>query len=154
MNFQVHDVQEFKEMVDEQVNKSFAVFNVLILLAAIVALISIFNTLMMNILERRREIGVLRAVGATRGQVGLISLIEAFITAAIGGLLGLVVGGYLASDIVKNMKSLTGYEIEFVFPTETAAAAFFIALVFTVGAAVYPARRAASTEISVALRYE
>ncbi len=154
MNFQVYDVQEFKGMVDEQVNQSFAVFSVLILLAAIVALISVFNTLMMNILERRREIGVLRAVGATRGQVGAISLIEAFVTGAIGGLFGLIVGGYLATDIVKNMKSLTGYEIDFIFPVETAAAALAMALVFTVAAAVFPARRAASTDISVALQYE
>ncbi len=154
MNFQVHDVQEFKDMADEQVSRSFAVFNVLILLAAIVALISVFNTLMMNILERRREIGVLRAVGATRGQVGLITLIEAFITGVIGGILGLLVGGYLAADIVKNMSSLTGYEIDFVFPVETAGVALLIGVVFTVVAAAYPARKAASTNISTALQYD
>ncbi len=154
MNFNVNDVQEFKEMVDEQVNKSFAVFTVLILLAAIVAMISVFNTLMMNILERRREIGVLRAVGATRGQIGLISLIEAGITGAIGGLFGLIVGGYLAADIVKNMRSLTGYEISFVFPAETTAVALVVALLFSVVAAAYPARRAASLNISQAIQYE
>lgn len=153
-NFEVNDVQEFKDMVDEQVNKSFAVFSVLIALAAVVAMISVFNTFMMNILERRREIGVIRAVGATRGQVRLVNLIEAFLTGTAGAVLGLAVGWFMASDIVKNMKSLTGYEVDFIFPLEMTAAAFAAAVLFSVAAALYPAYRAARVEIAEAVGYE
>lgn len=154
LDLEVQDIQEFKDMADNQVNNSFAVFNVLIILAAIVAMISVFNTLMMSILERQREVGLLRAVGATRGQIGLMTVLEAFITGAVGIFLGLIVGGYASSDIVTGMKNLTGYEVGYVFPLDMTSAAVAIGLIFSVAAAVYPARRAASTEIGEALQYE
>ncbi|MDP1809067.1 MAG: ABC transporter permease [Actinomycetota bacterium] len=154
MDLDVQDIQEFKTMVDGRVTNSFAVFNVLIVLAAVVAMISVFNSLMMNILERRRELGILRAVGATRGQIGLMNLLEAFITGGIGGILGLAVGAVSARDTVNGMNTLTGYDISFIFPGKIAAIALLIALVFSVLAAAYPARRAATLEIGRALQYE
>ena len=154
LNLDIQDINEFKAMVDGRVNSYFAVFNVLIVLAGVVAMISVFNTLMMSILERRREIGVLRALGATRGQIGLMTLLEAFITGAVGGVLGLVVGWFSASDIVNGMNTLTGYDIRFVFPVKITIVAFIIALAFSVLAATYPARRAATLEIGRALQYE
>jgi len=154
MDLDVQDIQAFKTMVDGRVTNSFAVFNVLIVLAAVVAMISVFNTLMMNILERRRELGILRAVGATRGQIGLMNLLEAFITGGIGGILGLAVGAVSARDTVNGMNTLTGYDISFIFPGKIAAIALLIALFFSVLAAAYPARRAATLEIGRALQYE
>lgn len=154
MDLDVQDIQEFRTMVDGRVANSFAVFNVLIVLAAIVAAISVFNTLMMNIMERRREIAVLRAVGATRGQIGLMNLLEAFITGAIGGVLGLAVGAFSSAGVVDGMNTLTGYDINFVFPVGITGVAIIIALVFSVVAAAYPARRAAMLEIGRALQYE
>ena len=153
-NLDIEDIQVFKDRVNGQVNKSFAVFNVLILLAAVVAVISVFNTLTMSILERRREIGVLRAVGATRGQIALMTLIEAFITGAIGVLVGLLVGGYISRDIVNGMNLLTGYDIDFTFPINTAVWAAVLGLVVATVAAVYPARRAAMYQIAEAIQHE
>ena len=150
----VEDIQVFKDRVNRQVNNSFAVFNVLILLAAIVAAISVLNTLTMSILERRREIGVLRAVGATRGQIALMTLIEAFITGAIGVLVGLLVGGYISRDIVNGMNLLTGYDIDFTFPVNTAVWAAILGLVMSTVAAIYPARRAATYQITEAIQHE
>ena len=153
-NLDVEDIQVFKDRVTRQVNDSFAVFNVLILLAAIVAVISVFNTLTMSILERRREIGVLRALGATRGQIALMTLIEAFITGAIGVLVGLVVGAYISRDIVNGMNLLTGYDIDFTFPINTAVWAAVLGLAVAMVAAVYPARRAATYKIAEAIQHE
>jgi putative ABC transport system permease protein len=154
LDLEVRDIQELKDMAGRQVNDSFAVFNVLVLLAGIVALISIFNTLMMNILERRREIGLLRAVGATQGQVALMTLVEAFVIGCIGGGLGLLLGSYASSDIVGAMKSLTGYEISYVFPWITGAIGLALAVAGSVAAAVYPARRASLEPLGEALKCE
>lgn len=154
LNPDVQDIQEFKDLVTGQVNSSFSVFNVLILLAAIIAVISLFNTLTMNILERRREIGLLRAVGATRGQIGLMTMLEALMTGAIGVFLGLLVGGFIASDIVNGMNLLTGYEIVFAFPTEVTIMAVVFGLAAAMLAAIYPAHRAATLEIGKAIQYE
>jgi len=153
-NFLIQDNQEFKSRINRQITASFAAFNIIILIAVIVAAIGIINTLMMNIMQRRREIGVLRAIGAGKRQIKIMIIAEAAITGVMGFILGLSLGVYLSLTMVNGMHTLTGYEINYIFPWSTALISGGIAVVFSTAAAVIPARVAANTNIVEAVQYE
>lgn len=150
----IQDAQEFRSTVNRQVNVSFAAFNVIILIAVIVAVIGIVNTLMMNILERRREIGVLRAIGSTRWQIRRMILAEAAITSACGFILGLILGTYMSINVVQGMHSLTGYDVSYIFPWSVVWISGAIALLFSTLVALLPAQAAARINIVEAVQYE
>lgn len=154
LSLDIQDDQQFRSMINDQINVSFAAFNVIILIAVIVAAIGIVNTLMMNILERRREIGILRAIGGSRWQIRRMILAEAMITGAIGFTLGMVLGTYMSANIVQGMHTLTGYDVTFVFPGRVVWMSALIALVFTTFVALLPAQLAARTKIVEAVQYE
>lgn len=150
----IQDNQEFKARINRQITTTFSAFNIIILIAVFVAAIGIINTLMMNIMQRQREIGVLRAIGASKRQIRIIIIVEAAITGLMGFILGLALGIYLSLTMVSSMHALTGYEISYVFPWSTAFISGSIAVVFSTAAAVIPARVAADTNIVEAVQYE
>lgn len=125
----------------------------MLIFMAIPSLIAMVNTLAIGVLERTREIGMLRAVGATRGQVRTIILTEALILAAIGTALGLLAGLYLGAMAVSAMAAF-GFPMTYVFPAGGLVAAVAVGLLFGALAAVWPARQATQLEVVRALRYE
>lgn len=120
---------------------------------AIPCLIAMLNTLAIGVIERRREIGMLRAVGATRRQVGSVVVAEALILAAIGVAFGLLSGLYLGYLATRALDSF-GFPLEYVFPAGGVLVGIAVGLVFGVLAAIIPARQAARLDIVQALRYE
>ena len=133
--------------------KAFSVLYVLYAFLALPALMSMLNTLSIGVLERTREIGMLRAVGSTQRQVRRTILAEALLLAAFGVVLGLLSGLYLAYLLVRAMAAM-GFPIGFLFPWGGILAAAAIGLAFGALAAVVPSRRAAGLQIVEALRYE
>ena len=131
----------------------FAALYVLVLFLAVPSVIAMVNTLAIGVLERTREIGMLRAVGSTRGQVRRIVLAEALILAALGTVFGIVAGLYLGYMGVAAMQAF-GYPMDYVFPTSGVIIALVAGIVFGVLAAIIPARQASRLEIVQALRYE
>lgn len=125
----------------------------LVIFLAVPSLIAMLNTLAIGVIERTREIGMLRAVGATRGQVRNVILAEAIILSALGTAFGILSGLYLGYLVVEAMK-VAGYPMEYVFPTAGLLAAVAAGILFGVVAAIIPARQAARMEIVQALRYE
>jgi putative ABC transport system permease protein len=132
---------------------AFAGIAALGLFLAIPSLIAMVNTLAIGVIERTREIGMLRAVGATRRQVRSIVLAESLILAGIGSVLGVLAGLYLGYLGVEAMRAL-GYPMEYAFPAAGIWVAIAVGLGFGVVAAIVPARQAARLEIVQALRYE
>jgi putative ABC transport system permease protein len=133
-----------------------ATFTVLYILLAVLAtpsLIALLNTLAIGVIERTREIGMLRAIGATQRQVRRIVIAEALLLAAIGTAFGLVAGLYLGYVMVMGM-SVGGYPVTYVFPVAGLLAATAIGLLLGIVAALVPARQAARMNIVRALRYE
>ena len=88
----MQDQTEFKDSQIAQFNTILNLLYVMLLLAVVIALIGIVNTLALSIYERTRELGLLRAVGMTRAQVRTMVRDEAVIISIFGSLLGLAIG--------------------------------------------------------------
>ncbi len=129
--------------------------------ALLVAALGIANTMLMSVLERTREIGIFKAVGAGDGTVQLVFLIEGAFIGLIGGGLGVLVGwaaSFPADTWVRSMISrdlkIELKESLFVFPWWLTVSVVGFAVLVTTLAAVFPARRAARVNPVTALRNE
>lgn len=145
-----------KDYVAENARMFDAVFIAMYAMAAFLAipsLIAMVNTLAIGVLERTREIGMLRAVGANRRQVRAIILSEALILAAIGTGFGILAGLYMGVMAVKAFEAM-GFPMEYIFPASGILAAVAVGLLFGALAAVVPARQATRLDVVEALRYE
>jgi len=132
---------------------SFGVINFLIILSTVISGIGITNTLLMNIMERIRELGMMRAVGVTRGQIVRTVLLEGFgigLTATvIGSLFGILLI-YITSTFLE-IQSLT---FQFGVSGTIMTIIVIFGLAVSLISSFLPASRAAKTQLSEALRYE
>lgn len=151
--FKLISGQEFFEQNQGVFNAAFAGLYAMMIFLAIPSLIAMVNTLAIGVIERTREIGMLRAVGATRKQVRMIILAEALILAAIGTAFGLLSGLYLGYMTTQAIDAL-GFPITYTFPASGVIAGVAIGLLFGALAAIIPARQAAGMNVVEALRYE
>jgi putative ABC transport system permease protein len=151
-NVDVQDQAGFKEQQEEIIDQLLAMVQVLLLLAIVIALFGIVNTLGLSVYERVRELGLLRAVGMSRGQVRRMIRSEAVIIAVLGGLLGAAIGvlfgwamqGALASLGVDRLRVPFGLIVVYLIAAGLAG----------VVAAIWPARRAARLNVLEAIAYE
>ena len=142
------------EFADDQmswVDDALGILYVLLALSVIVSLFGIVNTLVLSVFERRRELGMLRAVGMTRRQVRRMVRHESVITALIGAALGVGVGLALAGLVTS---AFSDQGLAFSVPVGSLVAFAIVAALAGVLAAVLPARRAARLDPLTALAYE
>jgi len=118
----------------------------------LIALIGIANTLGLSIYERTRELGLLRAVGMTRGQLRSMVRAEAVVISAFGALEGLLLGALFGWAIVAAMRSLGVTRL--VFPVPQLLVMAIIAALAGLLAAIAPSRRAAKLNILQAVTTE
>jgi putative ABC transport system permease protein len=148
---EVRNQQELKENQEEQINQLLGLIYALLALAVIVSLFGIANTLALSIHERRRELGMLRAIGMSRRQVRTMIRYEAVITALIGALLGMAIGIVFAALIAQPLKD-EGFVLS--YPIGQLIAMLLFAAVAGVLAAIPPARRASRLDVLESLQYE
>ncbi|HEY4308601.1 MAG TPA: ABC transporter permease [Pirellulales bacterium] len=129
--------------------------------ALLVAALGIANTMSMSVLERTREIGIMKAVGAASGQLQIMFLIEGALIGLIGGLLGLLLawGASFPGDAWVRARVAGKLEVDldssiFVFPAWLSIVVLVVVVTVTTLAAFYPARRAARIDPVTALRHE
>ena len=137
---------------EAQIDQMLALFSALLGLAVIIAVIGIANTLAMSVVERTREIGLLRAVGMDRRTVRRMVRWESVITAIFGALLGIGVGVALGWATVASLAE-EGLGA-FALPGAQLAGWIVIAGVAGVIAAIGPARKASRMRILDAIAYE
>lgn len=149
---QLQDLEEFKDAQVAQIQMLVNVIYALLLLAVVIALVGIANTLALSVFERTREIGLLRAVGMTRAQVRTTVRWEAVLIALFGTALGLVLGLFFGWALVQALES-EGFNT-FAVPVTQLVVIAVVAAVAGVLAAVFPARRAARLDILGAIATE
>jgi putative ABC transport system permease protein len=116
-----------------------------------VSLFGIVNTLVLTIHERTRELGMLRAIGASKRQMRRLIRYESLITALIGAIIGAVLGLLIAIVAVEALKD-KGFVLS--IPVVLLIVVLVMAGVAGILAAVLPARRAARVNVIEALQYE
>jgi putative ABC transport system permease protein len=141
----VRDRTGFKKDLSRPVDRLLNLIYVLLLLAVVIALLGIGNTLALSILERTREVGLLRSVGMTRPQLRSTIRWEAVIIAIQGTLLGLVIGLFFGWALVRALSD-EGID-HFQIPWLTLAIVLVLAGLAGVLAAILPARRAAKLDV-------
>ncbi|MBA2720543.1 MAG: ABC transporter permease, partial [Chloroflexi bacterium] len=137
--------------VDSALGQVFGLFDALALVAVIVAALGIVNTLTVSVLERVRELGVLRAAGMTRGQVRRTVVVEAGILGIVGSLLG-VVTGLVAGAILVLLSG--GGRLILDVPWASILIAIGLGIGMSMVAAWYPARLASRLPIVAAVQHE
>jgi putative ABC transport system permease protein len=142
---QVQTRAQFEQAQVANVNQLLGLVYALLALAVLIALIGIVNTLMLSVLERTGEIGLLRAVGMRRPQVRAMIRSEAVILATFGALIGIVIGTLMGLALVSALRQqgITETSVPWVRLVEFLILAGVLGLV----AASWPARRAARLDV-------
>ncbi len=143
--------QEFIDSQVGQINQILYVFYALLALSVIIALFGIVNTLALSVFERTRELGLLRAVGATRRQIRQIVRGEAIITAVMGAGLGVAVGVVFGALVSRPLGD-EGFVLA--IPYVTMGVLLVLGALAGVVAAVIPARRASRVDVLEALTHQ
>lgn len=145
-------LQTKEEFIDDQaaqINQILALIYGLLGLSIIIAIVGIVITLLLSVFERRREIGLLRAVGMTKSQVRTTVRWESVITSLLGAVSGVVLGIVMGIVVVAALSDEG--DITFRLPVNETLWIVFISFVLGVVAAVYPAWRATKVNVVEAI---
>ncbi|MBU1701456.1 MAG: ABC transporter permease [Candidatus Eisenbacteria bacterium] len=149
-------IEQFEEMKDQ-----FLLFDLMMgivgFIAIVVASLGIMNTMIMSILERTREIGILKSLGAEDGQIRWLFLMESGIIGFLGGIGGVILGwivSRIASLVIQRIMVSRGMpEVEmFYLPWLLVIASIAFGILVSLLAGMYPARRAVRVDPVQALR--
>jgi putative ABC transport system permease protein len=148
-------VRSLRQYLDHRLGAVDVVLRVsyaLLALAVVIGLLGVANTLALAVLERTRELGLLRALGLTRRQVRTLVRVETALVAVLGGLLG-IGGGYLLGAMFQRTALRTGL-LDASVPVGQLVLALAGLAVVAMAAAAWPARRAARTNLLAAIAAE
>ncbi len=144
---QVQDLEEYAEAQTGPLDTILAVIYGLLGLAVVIALIGIANTLTLSVLERTRELGLLRAVGMSRRQLRRTIMGESTIIAVFGTLMGLVIGIVFSIALSVVIAAEDPGLFRYALPYGQLVVITVVAAIAGVLAAVLPARRAAKLDV-------
>ena len=150
----VQTVTETKEDARGQVTQYFRIVYAILLVAAIVGLLGLANTLAMSVLRRFREIGILRAIGVTRSQMWRMVMIESLTLGFVAFVLSIPLGLLLTGIVVRTIGTGFGFGLETSYPWSWIPIVALFGLIITVVAAIAPGRRASRLHVVSALQYE
>jgi putative ABC transport system permease protein len=150
----IHTGEEMRELYRDDMRHDFLIFDIILLLTVLLASAGMLNSFTIAILQRRREIGLLRAVGVTLRELRTILIMEALSMAVLGGVLALALGLPLAILSVRSIRILSLLDV----PLRVSSSVLLLpiggaVLVATVGC-LLPLLRVARLDIAAATKYE
>lgn len=144
--------------IQEQISGFLGVVDIVIISIAIISLIvagiGITNSLFTSVLQRTKEIGTMKAVGARNSQILAIFLLESVILALAGGIVGIIIGMLTGYSFITVFNTAGFIRLDFVLDWALVAQALLFSLLLGIAAGVLPALRAANLNPVDALRYE
>ncbi|MDQ1532232.1 MAG: putative transport system permease protein [Microbacteriaceae bacterium] len=151
-NVTVSDPAELTKRSQASVDQLLGLVNALLLLAVLVAILGIVNTLALSVVERTRELGLMRAVGATRRQVRAVVRRESVLMSLLGALSGIVLGTLSGAALSRALgdQGITKLAV----PALTLTSYLAVAALVGVLAAIGPARRASRVDVLRAVTME
>jgi len=144
-------LQDLFATVRTQVDRIFSIFYLMLYFVIFISTIGIAIIMIMNVTERRREIGLLRSQGMSRRQILGMLLAEACFMGIIGFLVGLP-SGLLLLKSATSTTTFTGFWLPYIIPWFTIAQALAFAIIASLAGALYPALRASRMRITQALQ--
>jgi putative ABC transport system permease protein len=151
-NIEINDQAQFKEEQNRLIDQVFGIVLVLLVLSVIISAFGIANTLALSIYERVRELGLLRAVGMQRRQLGWMIVIEAVIVSLLGATLGIAIGILFGWAMQLALSDL-GVSA-FAVPWGLLVAFAVVAAILGLFASIAPAVRASRIRVLEAISYE
>jgi putative ABC transport system permease protein len=148
----VKDEQAFAAEQRAPIDRIIAVIYVLLVFAVVIAILGIVNTLALSVIERTREIGLLRAIGVSRRQLRLMIRLESVVIAVLGAVLGVGLGIVFGVTLMYALRDQGLERIS--IPVVQLVVFLVLSLVIGVLAAVFPARRAARLDVLRAIAAE
>ena len=146
---------EMLDYVGRVAGQWFAMTYLQLIVAVLIAMLGIINSLTVSILDRRRELGVVQAVGGLRGQVRRAVWMEALLTGVIGLILGVALGAVmLYYNFVMVRIDVVGVRLDYEFPWSFSLALIPLILGAALVAAIWPAESAVRASLVEALEYE
>jgi putative ABC transport system permease protein len=151
----VYTNAEFKRWISSLVDQFFTLNYMQLVVAVSIAILGIVNTLLISVSERRREIGIVRAIGGLRSQIRKLVLLEAVAVAVVGVFVGSV-AGVLNTLFMSHAVSvvLVGYTVPFYFPWDFVLLSVPVVTAVSLAAGWWPARNAACMQVIEAIGYE
>lgn len=150
-------VQTFADMMETFatiINVLNGILALIALVSMIVASVNIMNTMYTSVLERTREIGIMKAIGAKNRDIGFIFIFEAGFLGAVGGIVGVILG-YAVASLGGYMAAQAGYSmLQPIFPLYLVIGCILFAFLVGAGAGIMPAWNASKLNPVDALRYE
>lgn len=131
-----------------------AFLTAVVAISLVVGGIGIMNIMLVSVTERTKEIGLRKALGATRGDILKQFLLEAVTLTAAGGVIGIIIGTILAYVISLGLAHTVAENWRFVFPISAAVIGFLVSAAVGLVFGIYPALQAAKKSPIEALRYE
>ena len=148
----VKDQQEFAAEQREPIDRIIGIIYVLLVFAVVIAVLGIVNTLALSVIERTREVGLLRAIGMSRRQLRTMIRLESVVISLLGAALGVVLGIVFGVALMYALRD-EGLEVISI-PFVQLVLFLVVAVVLGVLAAVLPARRAARLDVLRAIATE
>jgi putative ABC transport system permease protein len=151
-NIDVLDQASFREKQEGFIDQLLGLITALLLMAIVIAVFGIVNTLGLSVHERTRELGLLRAVGLSRTQTKRMVRVESVIIAVFGAGLGILVGVFFGWALQHSLIDQGVTELR--IPVVTLLVYLVVSALVGVVAAIFPARRAAKLDVLQAIAYE
>ncbi|WP_211882764.1 ABC transporter permease [Pseudarthrobacter albicanus] len=146
-NVLISDPNEFVRTEQASIDQAMGLVTALLALSIVVAALGIINTLALSVMERTREIGLMRAVGATRRQVRGVIRRESLLMSLFGALMGVLLGTVGGVALARSLPSVPTLSV----PIESLAVYVLVAAVIGVLAAIGPARRSSRVNVLKAI---
>jgi putative ABC transport system permease protein len=151
----VYTNAEFREWIGSLVDQFFLLNYMQLVVAVIVAIVGIVNTLIVSIMDRRREFAIVRAIGGYRSQIRKMVLLEAVAISIVGVMVGALAAVFNIQFMSRTVSTvLAGYAIPFYFPWALVLATLPVAVAVSLLAAWIPARHAMQIPVIEAIGYE